>query len=148
MSDSRTNSQNGNMTPWESLVTALRAELQEYGGLLRLLDAEQDRIFADPATVATPPEAVARQHALAMKCTHARMGFMPGAANRPGRKNVSAQEVSGSVPSDVRPLLSALFSEVDKLALRAADRTHQNDWLRRRAPALAAAMEERRCAGN
>jgi hypothetical protein len=52
-------------------------------------------------------------------------------------------EILEDAPEEIRPLLGALFREVESLALRAGDRTYQNDWLRKRAPMLAAAATGR-----
>jgi len=141
--DGKANPADGAAFKWEPLVNALRAELQEFGGLLRLLNTEQDGIFAAPALVAKAPEAIALQHALALKCTQMRIDEMQRVARVPGSRHVSEDQVLAVVPADVRPLMSALFAEVKKLAFRADDRTSQNDWLRKRAPVLAATMAGR-----
>lgn len=128
---------------WGPLIAALRAELQEFGGLIRLLNDEQDAIFSNPHQVATVPGSITRQHALALMSTRIRAGLMvlPGPGG--GRRAALAPEIIDAAPDEFQPLLRALFSEVEKLASRAGDRASQNDWLRRRAPIIAATMAGR-----
>jgi hypothetical protein len=128
---------------WEPLIAALRAELQEFGGLIRLLNDEQDAIFSIPPDVATVPESIKRQHAIALMSTRIRTGLMvlPGPGEE--RRAATAAEIIEAAPEEFQPLFRALFSEVEKLALRAGDRAYQNDWLRKRAPILAATMAGR-----
>ncbi|HUG13075.1 MAG TPA: hypothetical protein VMM36_18810 [Opitutaceae bacterium] len=128
-------------TEWEPLIAALRAELQEFGGLIRLLNDEQDNILANPAHVATPPESIIRQHALAFMSARIRGGLMTLPGSNGERRAATAPEILEDAPDEIRPLLGALFMEVENLALRAGDRTYQNDWLRKRAPLLATAAD-------
>jgi len=122
---------------WEPLIAALRAELQEFGGLIRLLNDEQDCIFANPSQVTTAPESINRQHAIAFMSARIRSGLMTLPGSNGERRDATAPEILEVAPEEIRPLLAALFQEVENLALRAGDRTYQNDWLRKRAPLLA-----------
>ena len=131
------------MSEWEPLIAALRAELQEFGGLIRLLNDEQDTIFSHPALVSKTPESITRQHSLALMSTRIRTGLMTVPGPNGERLAASAKEITGIAPDEIQPLLEALFSEVEALALRAGDRANQSDWLRKRAPLLAATMAER-----
>lgn len=128
---------------WEPLIAALRAELQEFGGLIRLLNDEQDTISSNPASVLGTPESITRQHALALMSSRIRHGLMVVPGPHGELRVGSAAEIIANAPDGIRPLLGALFSEVEKLAMRAGDRASQNDWLRKRAPMLAAAIAER-----
>jgi hypothetical protein len=128
---------------WEPLIAALRAELQEFGGLIRLLTDEQDNILANPAHVSTTPESISRQHALAFMSARIRGGLMTLPGSNGERRTATVPEILQGAPEVIRPLLGALFREVESLALRAGDRTYQNDWLRKRAPMLAAAATGR-----
>jgi hypothetical protein len=123
---------------WEPLIGALRAELQEFGGLIRLLNDEQDKILANPAHITTAPESIRRQHALAFMSARIRGGLMTLPGSNGERRSATTPEILEDAPDEIRPLLGALFREVENLALRAGDRTYQNDWLRKRAPLLAA----------
>lgn len=128
---------------WEPLIAALRVELQEFGGLIRLLNDEQDAIFSNPSRVASVPESIKRQHAIALMSTRIRTGLMVVPGTGDDRRAASIAEIIDAAPDEFQPLLGALFSEVEKLALRAGDRANQNDWLRKRAPILAATIAGR-----
>jgi hypothetical protein len=128
---------------WEPLIAALRVELQEFGGLIRLLNDEQDAILSKANQIAVASESIARQQALAQMSTRIRNGLMvlPGLGDE--RRAAPAPEIIEAAPDEFQPLLGALFSEVEKLSLRACVRAQQNDWLRKRAPILAATMAVR-----
>ena len=112
----------------DSLVAALRAELQEFGGLLRLLNEEQDQILGDPTISPSIALSIERQLAKAgeaVRVRRDRMILSGGVATE--------EEIVVAAPVEMRPLVSALFSEVKSLSSRVDVFVTQNEWLRVRA---------------
>ncbi len=113
----------------EELVEALRSELQQYGELLALLEA-------DPSDLSLPPGVPAVVHAVATLQEH---GTALGAARQqrlqaqarfaaiverpPGE---SLRSLLPTIPADYRPLLRALEDEVADLQARLHDRARRS----------------------
>ena len=121
------------------LVEALRSELQEYGGLLRVLKEEQDLILANPAVPDATLRALVLQHSAVADAVSARrrcMGLDFGVER-------SEDEIVSAAPAKMRGLLKALFAEVASLAARVEVYAVDNAWLRKRAVLFAAANPDR-----
>lgn len=116
---------------WEPIVAALRDELEEYGGLLRLFDQQQEKIFArDAEGVTEIVDAITAQSALASDRRTTRERAVAAAARALGRPaNSSLRQLLDAFPDDVRPLLEALIDEVNNLLHRSRRRLQQNQLL-------------------
>lgn len=116
---------------WTPVVDALRNELAEYGGLLRLFDEQQKKIFAlDSDGVAGYVPLLEEQAESARSCRSEREQAVRRYAATQGRPtDRSLRQLLPDFPSEVRPLLEALIDEVNRLLHRAKQRTRQNHLL-------------------
>jgi flagellar biosynthesis/type III secretory pathway chaperone len=113
------------------LIDALRDELQHYGGLLALLDQQQELVVARAAddildsvaaiNLESSSIQVARQHREVCQRRLARELGLP--------EDALFSELTGGVPPDYRPLLTALAEENNSLLIRAQQRARQNHLL-------------------
>jgi len=119
---------------WDHLVQALRDELQEKGGLIRLLNQQTETLYRrDAAENERLEEQIRAQLRLISRCTHNReLALRLTAANFRLSDDVQSIEVIRSFPEYVHPLLEALFSEVDRLSNRMEERLKQNQGLKER----------------
>jgi cell division septum initiation protein DivIVA len=119
---------------WDQLVDALRDELQEKGGLIRLLNQQTETLYRrDTAENERLEEQIRAQLRLISRCTHDREFVLrQTAANLHLSDDVPSSEVIRSFPEYVHPLLEALFSEVDRLSNRMEERLKQNQGLKER----------------
>jgi cell division septum initiation protein DivIVA len=119
---------------WDLLVDALRDELQEKGGLIRLLNQQTETLYRrDTAENERLEEQIRTQLRLISRCTHDReFALRQTAANFHLSDDVQSSEVIRSFPEYVHPLLEALFSEVDRLSSRMEERLKQNQALKER----------------
>ena len=121
-------------TKCNRLVRALRTELQEYGGLLRLLNMEQDAILSAPSRCDVTGVAIERQYMTAVEASAVRRTCM---GSRRG-VGLTDEETIASAPRAIRPLLSALLHEIGSVSGRVQVLAAQNAWLRERAAARSA----------
>jgi hypothetical protein len=119
---------------WDYLVQALRDELQEKGGLIRLLNQQTEILYRrDAAENERLEEQIRAQLRLISRRTHDReLALRQTAANLRLSDDVQSSEVIRSFPEYVHPLLEALFSEVDRLSNRMEERLKQNQGLKER----------------
>lgn len=113
------------------LIDALRDELQHYGGLLALLDQQQELVVARAADeildcvaaigLETNSVQTARQHREQCQRRLARELGLP--------EDALYSELVRGVPEDYRPLLTALADENNSLLIRAQQRARQNHLL-------------------
>jgi hypothetical protein len=124
----------GEAVGWDQLVAALRNELQEKGGLIRLLNQQTELLFRRNIEENDKiEEAIRQQSRLTMRCTQERdfiLRQIAAAMQLP--ENVETKQVLQRFPEYVQPLLEALFSEVDRLSGRVEDRLRQNETLKER----------------
>lgn len=119
------------MEPLESLIEALRGELQQYGEMLARLDQEQELVFQRAAgplleTVASIQEqATVLQEARAVResCREAL------AASLGLPLDTALTTMITQLPADYRPLLEALVRENNQLLMRVQQRARQNHLL-------------------
>ena len=116
---------------WSPVVDALRSELAEYGGLLRLFEEQQDRILAlDASAVADYVPKLEQQAAAARYCRNTREDAVRGYATSHGcPADRTLRQLLTEFPVDVRPLLEALIDEINHLISRTKKRTHQNQLM-------------------
>ena len=116
---------------WDPVVNALRDELEEYGGLVRLYDEQQKQIFAHDAEAVTDLVPLLEQQAEAarLRRLERERAVRAFAATRGRTSGSSLREMLPEFPHDVRPLLQALIDEINELARRIRKRGHQNQML-------------------
>lgn len=119
---------------WEHLATALRDELQEKGGLVRLLTQQTEVLSRrDWAENLRLEELIKNQVAAVARCRQTRETiFAQAAQNFALPEKALSQEVVTRFPEYVHPLLEALFWEVERLSGRLDDRLRQNHTLKER----------------
>jgi cell division septum initiation protein DivIVA len=119
---------------WDQLVDALRDELQEKGGLIQLLNQQTETLYRrDIVENERLEEQIRTQLRLISRCTQGReFALRQTAAKFHLNEDVQSNEVVRSFPEYVHPLLEALFSEVDRLSNRMAERLKQNQGLKER----------------
>ena len=119
---------------WDQLVDALRDELQEKGGLIRLLNQQTETLYrSDTAENERLEEQIRVQLRTISRCTQGReLALRQSASRFQLNEDVQSNEVIRSFPDYVHPLLEALFSEVDRLSNRMQERLRQNQGLKER----------------
>jgi hypothetical protein len=119
---------------WDQLVDALRDELQEKGGLIRLLNQQTETLYRrDTAENERLEEQIRAQLRLIARCTQDRQfALRQTAVKLHLNDDVQSNEVIRGFPEYVHPLLEALFSEVDRLSNRMEERLKQNQGLKER----------------
>lgn len=117
---------------WDQLVDALRDELQEKGGLIRLLNQQTEILYRrDLAENERLEEQIRIQLRIISRCTQSReLALRQTAFKFQLNEDVQSNEVIRSFPEYVHPLLEALFSEVDRLSNRMQERLRQNQGLK------------------
>jgi hypothetical protein len=121
------------------LVEALRAELQEYGGLLHLFEEQQHFIVArNPAGFLSKNPEVEVQMGRVGECRRQRERLVEEMAVGLGwPKDSALSSLMTELPGAVRPLLRALMDEINALVAQVQRRTHQNRMLLAQAVELA-----------
>lgn len=116
---------------WTPVVEALRNELAEYGGLLRLFDEQQKTILAlDSDGVAAFVPQLEQQAEAARVCRLEREQTVRSYATQHGQPmGRSLRQLLPEFPAEVRPLLEALIDEINSLLKRAKQRTRQNHMM-------------------
>jgi hypothetical protein len=119
---------------WDQLVDALRDELQEKGGLIRLLNQQTETLYrCDTAENERLEDQIRSQLRLISRCTQGREFALRETASKFHlNDDVQSNEVIRNFPEYVHPLLEALFSEVDRLSNRMEERLKQNQGLKER----------------
>src|SRR5882757_2527232 len=108
---------------WDQLVDSLRDELQEKGGLIRLLNQQTELLYQrDPRGNERVEEQIRGQLRLVSRCTQGRELIL--------REEADATEIVHGFPEYVQPLLEALFTEVERLSGRMQERLRQNQELK------------------
>ena len=119
---------------WNQLVDALREELQEKGGLIRLLGQQTETLYRrDTAENERLEEQIRLQLRVIARCTQVReMALRQTASKFHLGEDVQAGEVIQNFPSYVHPLLEALVAEVERLSSRMQEYLGQNENLKQR----------------
>jgi DNA anti-recombination protein RmuC len=119
---------------WDELVSALRDELQEKGGLIRLLNHQTEALYRrDHVENERLEDQIRNQIRLATRCRQTRdLILRQTAAKLDMPDDAPAGEILARFPEYVQPLLEALFLEVDRLSARLEERLRQNQQLKGR----------------
>ena len=117
---------------WDELVAALRDELQESGGLIRLLNQQTTALYRYDATENEHLEHQIRaQIRITVRCRQAReLILRQTAANFALGEEASSEMILARFPGYVQPLLEALCTEVECLNERLVERFRQNQQLK------------------
>jgi flagellar biosynthesis/type III secretory pathway chaperone len=122
-------------THWETIVTALRRELSEYGGLLVLFENQQRALFdRDADRVLTHATLIETQTRSINECRQNREKVVSTFAleqNRPA--NSTLRSLLPLFAAEARPLIEALIDEVNRLLHRVRRTSRQNHTLLARA---------------
>ena len=113
----------------QQVIEALRNELQQYGEMLALLEAQQEAVARrDSGSVLNSIPAVEAQSSAIQEARHTREAHQRQLAWAVGQpENVTFHELLPLLPDEYRPLLSALVQEINQLLGRVrqfAERNH------------------------
>ncbi len=113
------------------LIDALRAELQEYGEMLALLDRQRQLVVDRLAGEVFQTVSLIQTQGLAVQDARARREQCRRAVARElGRpEETSFAALIPALPADYRPLLKALVDENNELLVRVQQRARQNHLL-------------------
>ena len=119
---------------WNQLVEALRDELQEKGGLIRLLTQQTETLYRqDIEGNQRLEEQIRGQLRVIARCTQVReMALRQCASKFQLAEDVQAGEVIRNFPEYIHPLLEALVAEVERLSSRMQERLGQNEGIKQR----------------
>ena len=118
-------------TTWERVADCLRDEVQEYGGLLRLFEEQQECVFnRDPdrllQLIESIKEAAQRAEEIRFRRESCIRLFAVELGHAAGE---SLRSLLPAVDDEARPLLQALIDEVNRLIHRVRRITRQNHLL-------------------
>jgi hypothetical protein len=118
----------------ERLIGALRNELQEKGGLIGLLNQQSNILYrCDAVENKRLEELILSQLDLVSRSTQGRDEAIRNTATALHlNEDVQSDEFIHGFPDFVHPLLEALFSEIDRLGHRVAERLKLNEGLKKR----------------
>ena len=111
--------------PHEQIIDALRAELQEYGGLLNLFDEQQDAILNRKADAVGEVEIIIEAQLATLRARRSRRESLVAAL----APDATLLQVILHFPQPMRPLVEALATEVNRLIARVRRRAQQNQML-------------------
>jgi hypothetical protein len=116
---------------FEEMTQALRAELQEYGGLVSLLDDQQEAILrGEPEAFVDLGTAVHEQVTLLgahRSCREKSVQFFARSCGQP--ENGTLAELIKFMPDSVAGMMRALVEEINALISRTQRRLRQNHLL-------------------
>jgi flagellar biosynthesis/type III secretory pathway chaperone len=118
-------------THWQRIAQCLRDELAEYGGLLRLFEAQQRSLFdREPDAVLRLAHEIETQARALGECRGRREQIVARFAAEHGcPANSTLRSMLPLVEADARPLLEALINEVNLLLHRVRRTSRHNHAL-------------------
>ncbi len=116
---------------WEMVAASLREEVEEYGGLLRLFEEQQECVFnRDPERLLQLIEVIKNATDRAEDVRRRRESCVRSFASAVGRAADSTlRSLLPFIDDQARPLLQALIDEVNRLIHRVRRITRQNHLL-------------------
>lgn len=116
---------------WQTLAECLRAEIVEYGALLRLFEEQQQALFArDPDTVLRYSAEIEQQVRLLHEQRRNREALVAAFATEHGHAPTSTLRALLPIfEADFRPLLEALITEINVLIHRVRRAVRHNHTL-------------------
>lgn len=121
--------------PWDTLISALRDELQEYGGVLSMLYEQQRGILQrDTDTLTARNHQLNEQMRIAAHLRDKRSQLVESiSAEFDMPPGATVSELAHKAPNSIQPLLAALVEEGHKMVQRIHSRAQQNRALLARA---------------
>ena len=116
---------------WEELLELLRTELQEYGGLIGLLNAQQQSILnRKPDSLVEINQSVQTQMEASQILQKRRQGFVSNLARNFGRSEQSTlTELLPHMPDVTQPMFESIIEEINSLITRVREKVSQNQRL-------------------
>ena len=116
---------------WEDLLTLLRDELQEYGGLIGLLSAQQQSILnRRPDSLMELNQSVQTQMEASQILHKRRQGFVSSLAQKFGESEGSSlSEIVDHFPDVTQPMFQSIIEEINNLITQIRKRIAQNGRL-------------------
>jgi flagellar biosynthesis/type III secretory pathway chaperone len=116
---------------WEELLGLLRDELQEYGGLIGLLNAQQQSILnRRPESLLEINQSVQTQMEASQILQKRRQGFVNHLARNFGEsQEASLSELLPHLPDVTQPMFESLIEEINNLITRVRRKVEQNQRL-------------------
>ncbi|MDA8990972.1 flagellar protein FlgN [Opitutales bacterium] len=116
---------------WEDLLTLLRDELQEYGGLIGLLSAQQQSILnRRPDSLMELNQSVQTQMEASQILHKRRQGFVSSLAQCFGEsENSSLSEIVDHFPDVTQPMFHSIIEEINSLISQVRKKIEQNQRL-------------------
>jgi len=116
---------------WEDLLGLLRDELQEYGGLIGLLSAQQQSILnRKPESLMELNQSVQTQMEASQILHSRRKGFVSTLAEKFGEpKSSTLSELVDHFPDVTKPMFYSLIEEINNLILQVRKKIEQNQRL-------------------
>lgn len=106
-------------TFWQPIADCLRAELEEYGILIRLHEEQQGFLFKrDGASVLRMTKTIDSQAEVLMECRKKRVEAAVALIRSTTKGEPTLDAILPLIPDDARPLLKALTAEVNRAAAR------------------------------
>jgi flagellar biosynthesis/type III secretory pathway chaperone len=116
---------------WEDLLTLLRDELQEYGGLIGLLSAQQQSILnRRPDSLMELNQSVQTQMEASQILHKRRQGFVSSLAQKFGESEGSSlSEIVDHFPDVTQPMFHSIIEEINSLISQVRKKIEQNQRL-------------------
>lgn len=116
---------------WEDLLTLLRDELQEYGGLIGLLSAQQQSILnRRPDSLMELNQSVQTQMEASQILHKRRQGFVSSLAQKFGESESSSlSEIVDHFPDVTQPMFHSIIEEINSLISQVRKKIEQNQRL-------------------
>ena len=116
---------------WEDLLTLLRDELQEYGGLIGLLSAQQQSILNRRAdSLMELNQSVQTQMEASQILHKRRQGYVTTLAERFGEaKSSPLSDITNHFPDVTKPMFHSLIEEINSLISQVRKKIEQNQRL-------------------
>ncbi len=123
---------------WETLVESLRAELEQYGGMVRLLEEQQECLIRRDATrlVVLAEQLVDVSETAATIRRRRELTVRTFALEHGHGAEITLRRLLPSLEIEVRPLVRALIDEVNRLIHRTRQMSRQNHAMFSRAVTL------------
>ncbi len=116
---------------WEELLVLLRDELQEYGGLVGLLSAQQQSILnRRPESLLEINQSVQTQMEASQMLQRRRQGFVSSLASSYGKPDESTlSELVPHFPDVTQPMFQSIIEEINSLISQIRRKIEQNQRL-------------------
>ena len=116
---------------WEELLDLLRDELQEYGGLIGLLNAQQQSILSrKPDSLLEINQSVQAQMEASQILQKRRQGYVSHLATRFGKSSqATLTELLPCLPDVTQPMFESIIEEINQLISNVRRKVSQNQRL-------------------